>query len=172
MTENWYLILELEFEPNPIVDEAVIRQRIREKQKFWSSKANDFNHGSEYKNNMLLCKDEDAIVADIQNDDIRAEMVKDACEKRYGLIDKTLKRMLKSELSEETIKRVADKNKFDLDVVKERMKVLNIKLIQSKEENYQEIYEKYYKKKPQNADKYNVMTAFFAPFNVHKDYQH
>lgn len=109
MTENWYLILELEFEPNPIVDEAVIRQRIREKQKFWSSKANDFNHGSEYKNNMLLCKDEDAIVADIQNDDIRAEMVKDACEKRYGLIDKTLKRMLKSESSEETIKRVADK---------------------------------------------------------------
>lgn len=166
MTENWYLILELEFEPNPIVDEAVIRQRIREKQKFWSSKANDFNHGSEYKNNMLLCKDENAIVADIQNDDIRAEMVKDACEKRYGLIDKTLKRMLKSELSEETIKRVADKNKFDLDVVKERMKVLNIKLIQSKEENYQEIYEKYYKKKPQNADKYNVMKAFFAPFNV------
>lgn len=25
---------------------------------------------------------------------------------------------------------------------------------------------KYYKKKPQNADKYNVMKAFFAPFNV------
>ena len=49
MTENWYLVLELDFDPNPVNDEALIEQRIEEKRKFWSSKANDFNRGAEYK---------------------------------------------------------------------------------------------------------------------------
>ena len=47
MTENWYLVLELDFDPNPVNDEALIEQRIEEKRKFWSSKANDFNRGAE-----------------------------------------------------------------------------------------------------------------------------
>ena len=45
---NWYIILELEFYPNPVNDEDVIRERIDEKSKFWSRNANNFQH-KEYK---------------------------------------------------------------------------------------------------------------------------
>ena len=41
---NWYIILELEFYPNPVNDEDVIRERIDEKSKFWSRNANNFQH--------------------------------------------------------------------------------------------------------------------------------
>ena len=45
---NWYIILELEFYPNPVNDEAIIQQRIDEKSKFWSRNVNNFQH-KEYK---------------------------------------------------------------------------------------------------------------------------
>lgn len=173
MTNNWYLILELEFEPNPVIEEAIIRQQVKDKKKFWSSRANDFTYGAQYKSNMDLCKNEDAIVRDIQDEGIRAEMIKDAFEKLYVPIDKTLKSITKakSEIPEDTVEKIAKQRKVDIQIVKKRMAALGIKVGQSQGGDYQATYEKYYKTKPQNADKYNVMVALFAPFHVDNLYE-
>ena len=55
MSENWYLVLELEFDPNPVEDLEVINKRIDEKAKFWSSKFNDFNKGPQYRKYHHCC---------------------------------------------------------------------------------------------------------------------
>ena len=85
MTENWYVILELEFDPKPVVDESIIEQKIEEKRKFWSSKANDFNHGAEYRRySQKLPEIKKDMIGDAN---IRDELIKDACEKVYGPVD-------------------------------------------------------------------------------------
>ncbi len=169
MTENWYIILELEFDPRPINDEAVIADRIEEKRKFWSSKANDFNHGAEYRKYSQLLPD---IKKDMMGENnIRAELIKDACEKTYGPIDKTLKMIKKTEIPQDTIDKIAAKQKVDVEVVKRRAVVLGIKIGASQGEDYQATYDKYYKNKPQNADKFNGMNALLKSFNVTNLYE-
>lgn len=169
MTENWYLVLELEFDPNPVTDESVIEQKIDEKRKFWSTKANDFNHGAEYRKYTQMLPDikRDMIGAD----NIRAELVKDACEKTYGPIDKTLKMIKKTELVQDTIDKIAAKQKVSVDAVKKRAAALGIKIVASQGGNFQELYDKYYKTKPQNADKYNGMNALLKGFNCSSLYE-
>ena len=44
--ENWYIVLELEFDP-PVEDEDVIQKRINEKKDFWNRNANGLK-GKEY----------------------------------------------------------------------------------------------------------------------------
>lgn len=46
MADNWYVVLELEFDP-PVEDENKILQRIDEKSKFWSTHFNDFKNGAQ-----------------------------------------------------------------------------------------------------------------------------
>jgi hypothetical protein len=38
MTDNWYIVLELPFDPSPEHDERVIAKQIEEKRAFWSRK--------------------------------------------------------------------------------------------------------------------------------------
>lgn len=169
MTENWYIILELEFDPNPVNDEAVIAERIEEKRKFWSSKANDFNHGAEYRKYSQMLPD---IKKDMIGEaNIRAELIKDACEKTYGPIDKTLKMIKKTEIPQDTIDKIASKQKVDVEVVKRRASALGIKIVAAKGGDYQATYDKYYKTKPQNADKFNTMNALLKSFNVSNLYE-
>ncbi len=169
ITDNWYLILELEFDPNPVTDEAVIAERIEEKRKFWSNKANDFNHGPEYKKYSQMLPD---IKRDMIGDkNKRAELIKDACEKTYGPIDKKLKMIKKTEIPQDIIDKMSKKLKVDAEVIKRRADVLGIKIVESSAENYQELYDKYYKTKPQNADKFNVMNSLLKSFNVENLYE-
>lgn len=169
MTENWYLILELEFAPNPVNDEAMIADRIEEKRKFWSSKANDFNHGAEYrKYSQMLPQIRKDMIGEAN---IRAELVKDACEKIYGPIDKTLKMIKKTEIPIDTIEKIAAKQKVDVEAVKRRAEALGIKIGASKSSNYQAVYDKYYKTKPQNADKFNGMNVLLTSFHVANLYE-
>jgi len=169
MTENWYIILGLEFDPNPVTDEAVIADKIEEKRKFWSSKANDFNHGAEYRKYSQMLPD---IKKDMIGDaNIRTELIKDACEKTYGPIDKTLKMIKKTEIPQDTIDKIATKQKVDVEVVKRRAAALGIKIVASKGGDYQATYDKYYKTKPQNADKFNGMNALLKSFHVTNLYE-
>ncbi len=169
MTENWYIILELEFDPNPVHDEKVIADRIEERRKFWSSKANDFNRGAEYrKYSQMLPNIKKDMIGEAN---IRDELIKDACEKVYGPIDKTLKMIKKVEIPQDTIDKIALKQKVDVEIVKRRADALGIKIVAAKDEDYQAIYDKYYKTKPQNADKFNTMNALLKSFNVTNLYE-
>ena len=169
MTENWYIILELEFDPNPVHDEKVIADRIEERRKFWSSKANDFNRGAEYrKYSQMLPNIKKDMIGEAN---IRDKLIKDACEKVYGPIDKTLKMIKKVEIPQDTIDKIALKQKVDVKIVKRRADALGIKIVAAKDEDYQAIYDKYYKTKPQNADKFNTMNALLKSFNVTNLYE-
>lgn len=169
MTENWYIVLGLDFDPNPVQDEAVIEQKIEEKRKFWSSKANDFNHGAEYRKYSQMLPD---IKRDmIGPENIRAELIKDACEKTYGPIDKTLKMIKKTEIPQDTIDKMATKLKVDVETVKRRAAALGMKVVASQGGDFQATYDKYYKTKPQNADKFNGMNALLKSFNVSNLYE-
>lgn len=164
MNENWYIILGLEFDPNPVNDEAVIAEKIEEKRKFWSSKANDFNHGAEYRKYSQMIPE---IKKDMLGDaNIRADLIQDACERTYGPIDKTLKMIRKTEIPQDTIDKIAAKQKVDADVVRRRAAALGIKIVASRGGDYQATYDKYYKTKPQNADKFIGMNALLKSFNV------
>ena len=126
MTENWYIVLGLEFDPNPINDETVIADKIEEKRKFWSGKANDFNHGAEYrKYSQMLPEIKKDMIGDAN---IRAELIRDACEKTYGPIDRTLKMIRKTEIPQDTIDKIAAKQKVNVEVVKRRAAALGIKI--------------------------------------------
>lgn len=169
MTENWYIVLGLDFDPNPIQDEAVIEQKIEEKRKFWSSKANDFNHGAEYRKYSQMLPDIKRDMVGPEN--IRAELIKDACEKTYGPIDKTLKMIKKTEIPQDTIDKMATKLKVDVETIKRRASALGIKIVASQGGDFQATYDKYYKTKPQNADKFNGMNALLKSFNVSNLYE-
>ncbi len=169
MTENWYIVLELEFDPKPVVDEAVIEQRIEDKRKFWSTKANDFNNGPKYRKYSQMLPD---IKRDMIGEaNIRKELIKDACEKTYGPIDKILKQIKKTEVPSDTIEKIAKKQKVDEELVKRRATALGIKIGSSQGGDFEALYDKYYKTKPQNADKFNGMKQMLLSFHVDNLYQ-
>lgn len=169
MNENWYIILELEFDPNPVNDEAVIADRIEEKRKFWSSKANDFNHGAEYRKYSQMLPD---IKKDMIGEaNIRAELIKDAYDRVYGPIDKVLEMIKKTEITQDIIGKVANKFKVDIDIVKRRAELMNIKISEGNDARYRDIYDKYYNIKPKNSDQYNAMNTFLGSFNVSNLYE-
>ena len=168
MTENWYLVLELEFDPNPVTDESLIEQRIEEKNKFWSRNANNFQH-PEYKHYL---ENVSTIKKDMLGDgNIRGELIKDACEKVYGPIDKTLKMIKKAEISKDTVEKIAKKLKVSEESVKQRVNAMGMKIVESQAGDIEAVYNKYYKEKPQNADTYNQMLTELRVFSVDNLYQ-
>jgi hypothetical protein len=165
MTENWYILLGLEFYPNPVQDEAVIKDVIDKKKKEWSSKANDPFKGAVYRQNLEYAK-KGIIEKDmIGEDNIRAELIKDACAKTYGPIDDTLKRFHKTEIASDAVTKMAKKLKVDEDIIKRRISAMGMKIV-APTEDYQAVYDKYYKNKPQNADTYITMASQLDSFNV------
>lgn len=171
MTENWYVVLELEFDPNPVNDENLIRDRIQEKTKFWSSKANDFNRGAEYRRYLDYAKKGVIEKEMIGEANIRAELVKDACDKVYGPIDRTLKQMRKTEIPADTVDKMAKRLKVDAEVIKKRIAALGMKVGASQGGDYEATYEKYYKSKPQNTDTYNGIASMLESFHVKDLYE-
>ena len=171
MTENWYVVLELEFDPKPVEDENLIRERIQEKTKFWSSKANDFNKGAEYRKYLDYAKKGVIEKEMIGEANIRAELVKDACDKVYGPIDKTLKQMRKTEIPSDTVEKMAKKLKVDADVIKKRIAALGMKVGSAQGGDHEATYDKYYKSKPQNTDTYNGIASMLESFHVKDLYE-
>ncbi len=171
MTENWYIVLELDFDPTAVNDQAVIKQRIDEKVKFWSSKANDFNKGAEYRKYLDYAKKGVIEKEMLGDENIRAELVKDACDKVYGPIDKTLKQMRKTEIPADTVAKMAKKLKVDEEAIKKRIAALGMKIGASQGGDYDATYDKYYKTKPQNADTYNGIAPMLESFHVKDLYE-
>ncbi len=163
MADNWYIVLELEFDP-PVEDEIIISQKIEEKSKFWSTRFNDFKYGAQFRtwhqNIPQIKKDM------LGEHNIRKQLSAEACTIVYAPIDKLLKTIgRKGSVSEEEGERLAQKLKTSIDIVKKRADKLGIKWVKP-EVNYQEVYDKYYKTKPQNAATFDGMKQMLSTFSV------
>lgn len=164
MADNWYIVLELEFDP-PVEDEKTIADRIEEKSKFWSTHFNDFKMGAQYRswhqNIPKIKKDM------IGPDNIRKQLAADACTKVYGPVDKLLKTIgRKGNITSDEGDKLAKKLKISIDIVKKRAKSLGITWTSAKSADYQTTYDKYYKTKPQNSASFDGMKQMLSSFGV------
>jgi len=150
MENNWYIELELEFDPNPVHDETKIAERIEEKRKTWSRSASTNKMASKYIG-ML-----DKIRADmIGEQNIRNELIKNACEVTYPPIDKTLKfAQQNGEIPNHSIEKIAKKLNVDAAIVKNRIKALGLKVGEAKAVDYAGIVDKI-KAKPKGAARFD-----------------
>lgn len=165
MADNWYVILELEFDP-PVEDEQKIADKIDERAKFWSTHFNDFKMGAQYRawhQNIPQIK-KDMIGAA----NIRKQLAADACTIVYGPVDKLLKTIgRKGNITADEGDKLSKKLKISIDVVKKRAAKLGIKWDTSGgSKDYQATYDKYYKTKPQNASSFDGMKQMLSSFNV------
>lgn len=167
--DNWYLVLELEFDPDPVMDEAVIAQKIEEKSKLWSRKANDLTHGAQYRRYTQMLPQIKAEMLGPENK--RAELAADACRKVYGPVDSRLKQIGKKEIPREMVEKIAKKDKVSEEVIIRRAKALGITIGAGSGEDYQKLYDTYYKEKPQNTDKFNGMRQMLDSFHVKNLYE-
>lgn len=165
MADNWYVVLELEFDP-PMEDEQKIAERIEEKARFWSSKSTDFKMGPQYKTWLHS-------VPQIKKDmlgetNIRKQLASDACTIVYEPVDKLLKMIgRKGNITEEEGDKLSQKLKVSVELVKRRATQLGIKWIKTSDtKDYQSIYDKYYKSKPKNAASYEQKKEMLASFGV------
>ena len=168
MAENWYLVLELEFDP-PVEDEARIAARIEEKAKYWAGQFNHFKYGPQYRayHQALPQIKKDMIGPD----NIRKQLAEEACKQTYGAVDERLKTIgRKGSIREDEGEKLAQKLKVTVDVVKKRAAKLGIKWEKGPDVNYQAVYDKYYKTKPQNFDAYDVKKQMLASFGVNNLY--
>lgn len=161
MDENYYLILELEFDP-PVEDQVIIDKKIEEKRKFWATNFNDFNKGTEYKQYHEKLKDIRRIMSDPVE---RKKQVDDACKKTYDELDKYIKILgINGEIPEDAVKNVAIGKKVRIDIVKKRAAAFGIKIGQ-KNVDYDDIYNRYYKIQPDGAANYKDKKTFLKTFN-------
>lgn len=169
MADNWYVVLELEFDP-PVEDEKKIAEKIEERSKFWSTHFNDFKMGAQYRswhqNISKIKKDM------IGPDNIRKQLAAEACTLVYGPVDKLLKTIgRKGNITSEEGEKLAKKLKISVDVVKKRAAALGIKWTEGSGRDDQALYDKYYKVKPQNAAVYDGMKQMLAAFGVKTLYE-
>ena len=164
MADNWYVILELGFDP-PVEDEVKIAERIDEKAKFWSTHFNDFKMGAQYRawhqNIPQIKKDM------IGPANIRKQLASDACIAVYGPVDKLLKTIgRKGNITDSEGEKLSTKLKISVDVVKKRAQKLGLEWIHDNQVDYQAVYDKYYKSKPQNAATFDGMRQMLSSFSV------
>ncbi|KKH69002.1 hypothetical protein [Methanosarcina mazei] len=109
MNENCYLLLELEFDP-PVMDQAVIDQRIEEKAKFWSANSNHFKKGAEYRMYLEMLPE----IKRIMSDPVKRKREADsACSIVYDPIDQDLKILgATGEIAEDAIENYANEKKY------------------------------------------------------------
>ncbi len=169
MADNWYIILELEFDP-PVEDEQKIADKIDERAKFWSAHHDDFKMGAQYRawlqNIPQIRKDM------IGAANIRKQLAADACNIVYEPIDKFVKIIGKngSITADEGLK-LSEKLNVSIDVVKKRTIQLGIKWDENGDlKNHQTLYDKYYKTKPQKAYLFDGMKQMLLSFSVENLY--
>ena len=164
MAENWYLVLELEFDPNPVHDQVKINERIEEKAKFWARNFNHFQKGDEYRKFHQMLP----VIKEAMNDRRQRErMIEEACKVVYEPIDKLLKTIgRKGSVTEDELQKIAQRQKIDLAIVEKRCAALGIKKERPKTINFKEIYAKHYDTKPQNVAAFDNMLPMLRSFGT------
>ena len=163
MADNWYIVLELEFDP-PVEDESIIAQKIDEKSKFWSTHFNDFKNGAQYRKwHQSIPQIKKDMIGE---NNIRKQLSTEACTIVYGPIDKLLKTIgRKGKITADEGDKISKKLKVDVSAIKKRATKLGIKW-EVPSVDYQAVYDKYYKTKPQNASTFDGMKQMLKTFNV------
>jgi len=138
MKDNWYLILELDFDPaekNP----EVINKRIKEKVAYWNKrKTMPVDDARECER---LAKKHKEIVADMSNEAKRSQMATEAVTEISGKVDPRIKQIGKDGfISDEQIKQIANVMEIPLALVKKRCDQLGVKI---GENPLQALYKRY-----------------------------
>ncbi len=149
---NWYKILELEYYPNPVEDEDVIRDRIEDKKAFWAKKRNDFSKGKEYTKyleleNKKVIEEE---MLDPENNK-RKEMIRELQNILFKAVDDMLEFCEGEYISSKVVKEFSKQEGLDEKLIKIRLKEKGKRI----EEYRNPIYENYcenLKKKITNYD--------------------
>src|SRR5665647_872502 len=116
LTDNWYVALDLQFDPVPEEDQAVIAERIREKVRFWSQHANDPTKGGQYTN---WREKTDVMLRDLADPATRRRMANEALENTFSALDKTLNTVSgqgKRPITAEELRNIADMRGVPVDV--------------------------------------------------------
>jgi|GEM_PF-4949755 len=161
---NWYIVLELEFFPNPVDDWETIEKRINEKRGIWSQKSQiDVMNGPTY---TAYLENLDEMRNDMQNKATRDRLVKEACENVFGDVDNYLdkKKADKGSIDDNDIKNILSvvnegKKKTDYSVtekdVQERAKLKHIAYVEVVD--YDAVYKKHVGDEPKIRD--NLTTS-------------
>ncbi|MBQ8134373.1 MAG: hypothetical protein IJ192_08225 [Clostridia bacterium] len=151
--ENWYLVLELEFDP-PVEDESVILKRIDEKRDYWNRNANHFRKGAQYQ---TWARAIPQITHDMTgSENRRSEIAKEACTLVYGEIDGLLKKISrKGYISSEEIANIAKKLSKDASVIKKRVTALKL-TVRDDSVDYKKYHKQYYLDAPAGAKKFGT----------------
>ena len=87
---NWYKILELEYYPNPVENENVIKAKIREKKEFWSVQATkDYENGDKYRKYLDLER-KNVIENEMMDASKRKKMINELQRKLFETVDEIL----------------------------------------------------------------------------------
>lgn len=153
---NWYIVLELEFDP-PVTDETIIKNKIEEKRKFWSTKFNDFKMGRQYK---TWVDELPKIRRDMLGDEnIRAKLAKEACEIVYKPIDEIISEIKSdNKIKYSEIEKISKKLKQSIEVVTKRALAQKIEIVEG-DKIYNQVYTKYYSSQPSGAVKYQSLPS-------------
>lgn len=161
--DNWYVALELPFDPVPEEDQAVIDARIREKVIYWSQHANDPSKGAQY---TQWRESSDRMRSDLADPVKRRQMADQALEETFGKLDQTLRRVSRQgarPITAEEIRRIAAMRGVEVDVAIRRAQAIKIEVGEEPPEDpaeYLAAFEEHYSRKP---NKY----AQFEGFKVH-----
>nr|WP_072537015.1 zinc ribbon domain-containing protein [Anaerococcus mediterraneensis] len=166
---NWYEELELSFDP-PVEDEAVIEKRINEKSVEWSklsTTSSDKKYG-------ILGDMIDDIKKDMLGEaNIRKDLAKEAKDKRNESIDVYLDAISgKQYIKQSEINSIVSRLKMDKDVIINRIKERNIPIEEGEDNSdYQDIYDKYYKKRSASDRKFRGISKTLQSLNKETLYE-
>lgn len=128
---NWYIILDLEYYPNPVENERKIKERIEEKREEWEIKTlTDIINAQIYKRYLSLEK-KGKIVSEMLNENRRKELIEDAQRKLFEPIDKVLSQ-IDVEITEKKVEQIAKMLNRDENLIRERLKKFGKKVERAK----------------------------------------
>ena len=128
MKDNWYIVLELEFDPNPEHDPNNISQRIDEKVKYWRYNLDSFDTDKSQLYRSYLDR-QDVIRAAMKNTKERERLINEACE-IAAPVDKLIKMAApKGEITQNALQLIAASQNIEEDFVVNRIIALGVPLI-------------------------------------------
>lgn len=148
---NWYEVLELEFDP-PEEREELIAQRLLEKKSAWTKLFNDPKWKVQAQTWLNQMEDMERDM--IGEDNRRAEIAKVACENVYGNLDSKLKRIgTRGEIPSTVGENMAKSLNVTVAQIQKRCKALGLRWVEAgnSQERQEELYQQYYKKKSPNT---------------------
>jgi hypothetical protein len=176
MADNWYLVLELEFYPNPTMDYDLIEKRIAEKTTEWSNNRNHPEYGPNYKRYKNMIPE---IKTAMGNPATRRKLIEDACRLTYGPIDKMLLMVAgdAKEISAKNISDIAKQYQQPVGIVERRAREeCGIRIVRElTDQEIQELYDTYGHCKPnynfkKRFDDHPLSLQFFPPADTLYDF--